>query len=421
MIDSKKILNFYIWILISYVIMEVVLTIRYSYETDVGVFYLKDFANYWIAAKVMFEGDIQTIFTQSEFILHHKAAFGEAYPWRAWSYPPSFLLFLAPLYLFEYHVAYLVFTIATLAMFYYGAVLCAKEARFKWLEDANPWKNKIFVLLLLAIIIVNIRYFQNGFLTSGILLFGLGFWYKKPILAGFFIGLLTIKPQLGILIPFLLLLDRNWLAIISATLTAFALIVISSVIFGIEAWVNYIEITIPYQSLVLTHFGEGTDYMPMMLSGFMLARSFGFDAFQSWIVHSIFVVPAVFLLIKIFMKVNNQTTRFTTLVIGTFLISPYNFNYDAGVLSVYCAFYALITKEKLSPQTDELKSNYLKFKFALFCFAATLPVTAHLLGIFLIPPTPFLLILCLFFILPESERVFKNLEARLHKRQIASA
>ena len=396
--------------------MEVVLNIRYSFETDIGIFYLKDFANYWIAAKVMFEGDIQSIFTQSEFILHHKAAFGESYPWRAWSYPPSFLLFLPPLYLFEYHIAYVVFTGVTLGMFYYATILCARNAKIVWLIDENPWKNHTFMLLLLAIVVVNIRYFQNGFLTSSLLLFGLAFWNKKPVLAGFFIGLLTIKPQLGILLPFLLLLDRNWVTFLSASVTAILLVILSSVIFGFESWINYFETTVPYQSLVLTHFGEGTEYLPMMLSGFMLARTLGLDASFALVVHLIFLIPTVFLLIKIFIKVTDQTIQFLTLIIGTFLISPYNFNYDAGILSVFCAIYALNIRENLSAQTDELRSKYLKFKYGLFCFAATIPVTAHFLGALLIPPAPFLLITCLFFILPESEKIFKSLELLFAKK-----
>ncbi len=61
------------------------------------------------------------------------------------------------------------------------------------------------------------------------------------MLAGLFFGLLTMKPQLGLLIPVALVLRAEWRCIASAAVTAAALFDVSSAVFGISAWSDYIH------------------------------------------------------------------------------------------------------------------------------------------------------------------------------------
>ncbi len=417
MLNNRKIFNYYLLMLATYVAMNLV-TQGVAYNSNpINPIYTRDFANYWIAAKIIFEGDILSIFNQSDYIVHLKKEFGSQYPWHNWSYPPSFLLFIAPLYLFPYLVALPVFLLSTFALFFLGAKAFSREHNSRYLQTLSPWKTPVFAWLVIAPILSNILYTQNGFLTSGLMLLGLALRYKKPFLAGICIGLLTIKPQLGILIPFLLLFERNWTAIFSACLTSMFLVIASITIFGFEAWQNYIEITVPYQSLIMTTYGGGTEYLAMMLSGFIGARNIGIEGAYSWALHSAFAIPALLLTFIVFYKSKDTQKRATTLVIATFIITPYAFNYDAGVLSVICALYGLRTNAQCGEaiqNNNENKAAFLRLRTKLFYIAAALPVLAHTLGLLFISPiSPFILLACLILMTPQAEGYFlKWLDAK---------
>lgn len=406
MLNSQKIFKYYLLMLITYVAMNLVTQVVAYNSNPINPVYTRDFANYWITAKVIFEGDILTIFDQPEFILHLKNEFGESYPWHNWSYPPSFLLFVAPLYFFPYLIALPVFLLSTFALFFISVVSFTRNHKELNFENISPWKNLTFLSLVMAPILANVLYAQNGFLTSGLMLMGLALRKKAPFVAGIFIGLLTIKPQLGILIPLLFLFERNWMAIFSATLTSFLLIVISIAVFGMEAWQNYIEITVPYQSLIMTTYGSGTEYLTMMLSGFIGARNIGIEGGYAWSMHFIFAIPALLATILIFCKIQDSFKRATALIIATFIISPYAFNYDAGVLSVVCALYSLSIKIR-NLEADGAKTRFLDFQTYLFYIAAILPVLSHILGLLSISPVaPFFLLACLLSLIPAVELYF---------------
>ncbi|NIP76899.1 MAG: DUF2029 domain-containing protein, partial [Xanthomonadales bacterium] len=59
----------------------------------------------------------------------------------------------------------------------------------------------------------------------------------KAVQAGFWIALLTLKPQLGLLIPFALIAARQWRAILWATVFSAAIAIVSTLPFGLDYWV----------------------------------------------------------------------------------------------------------------------------------------------------------------------------------------
>src|SRR3546814_4826722 len=103
----------------------------------------------------------------------------------------------------------------------------------------------VVALLLAPASYINISGGQNGFLTGALLIGGLRLLGPKPILAGICFGLLTVKPQLGILLPFALLASRQWTAIVVASVTAALLVGASALLFGWESWQAYAELVGP--------------------------------------------------------------------------------------------------------------------------------------------------------------------------------
>jgi len=87
---------------------------------------------------------------------------------------------------------------------------------------------------------MNIFAGQNGFLTSALMIAGLAQLGRRPILSGVCFGLLTIKPQLGLLLPLMLLLTGQWRAIAAAVVTTAALVVATGLLFGFDIWPQYV-------------------------------------------------------------------------------------------------------------------------------------------------------------------------------------
>lgn len=77
---------------------------------------------------------------------------------------------------------------------------------------------------------------QTGYFTAALLLFGLAVLPRRPVLAGIAFGLLTLKPQFGVLLPVFLLARRDWAAIAAATITALGLIAASCLTFLPALW-----------------------------------------------------------------------------------------------------------------------------------------------------------------------------------------
>jgi alpha-1,2-mannosyltransferase len=64
-------------------------------------------------------------------------------------------------------------------------------------------------------------------------------------------GLLTIKPQLGLLIPLMLMLTGRWRTIAAAIVTIMVLCVATMLAFGPEIWGAYVNDAMPVQSQFL--------------------------------------------------------------------------------------------------------------------------------------------------------------------------
>jgi hypothetical protein len=78
---------------------------------------------------------------------------------------------------------------------------------------------------------------QSGFLSAGLILGATRILMKHPLAAGALFGLLTYKPQLGVMVPVALLAARQWKCVASATLTTALMIAATSWRFGVGAWV----------------------------------------------------------------------------------------------------------------------------------------------------------------------------------------
>lgn len=307
-----------------------------SYRQDFLGYYLidRDFSNYWLGARFIMSGDHLDLFSQATYFPRMRETFGPYTPWRNWGYPPHYFFFiwwLAPL---SYKVGLAAFLGGTFALFIFAAAVFRRvyapdsDARLLWLA--------VFGYSVMQVITS-----QNGFLTSAFLLLGLAWMRHRPVLAGLSFACLTVKPQLGLLIPMLLVFDRNWAAFAWSAVFTLVLVAVSGCLFGFDSWSAYLNQTMPYQRWVMM---EGDGIFPFMMpTAFASMRAWGFPADVALLAQVPVTAAALAGVIWLLCHERDPLRRSFTVTCGTFLISPYGFNYDMGALSV-CA--ALLVAER---------------------------------------------------------------------------
>ncbi len=287
----------------------------------------KDFANYWTAGKLILNGQVMDLFgPQPDYFHHLQAAFGTGYPWHNWSYPPHYLLVVWPLGFFGYETAMMLFLGSTAAFFAWA--LC----RFVGRGNTMVW---VAVGPFLA---HNFWVAQNGYLCAGLGLGALALRERKPVVAGILLGFLTIKPQLGLLFPFLLLAERRWSMFASAGMTSVALVATSAAVFGIDTWKGYLNEVMPYQTFVMREL-EGT-FTAMLPSVYGMFRNWAVGADTALLFHLVVAVPVAVLTIWAFFKAREAQDRAVLLLVATFLITPYALSYDLGLFAAALALLA---------------------------------------------------------------------------------
>jgi arabinofuranan 3-O-arabinosyltransferase len=277
----------------------------------------KDFANYWAAGQLIRSGEALDLFgPQENYFRHLQGFFGPEYPWHNWSYPPHYLLALWPLGYISYEWGAVLFLGATLALYLWAMQSFSGPALLMSLVAALPFAAH------------NVRTAQNGFLSAALILGALALRRTRPVLAGFLLGCLTFKPQLGILFPFLLLFERNWAMIASAALTAAALIAASVLVFGIDAWSGYFHEVLPYQALVMREL-TGV-FVSLLTSPFGYGRVLGLSADNALLLHAAVALPVFTLALRAFWRMGHPEHRAAALIAATMLVSPYALSYDYG-------------------------------------------------------------------------------------------
>ncbi|HEV8330392.1 MAG TPA: glycosyltransferase family 87 protein [Steroidobacteraceae bacterium] len=291
----------------------------------------RDFVNYWMGARMALAGTEIDLFTHDIYFARLQELFGANIEIRSWSYPPHFLLMLWPLGYLDYLPALGVFLAVTLALFL--TAVWVFRAAF-----APQSHVAILCCALLAFVLMQLDATQNGFLTAAFLLFGLAWMKERPLLAGLAFACLTIKPQLGFLIPVLLLWNRNWLALLWSCVFTLALVSASIVCFGLDSWSAYLGQTLAYQRSVMSDW-SGT-FLLMMPTAFGSARAIGLSPGIATLVQWAASLMGAALVVRLLRCDRDPLHRAFVVACGTFLMTPYAFNYDMGALSVIAAIVA---------------------------------------------------------------------------------
>jgi len=283
-----------------------------------------DFVNVWAAGRLALDGNPAAAY---DWTLHKAAevgAVGHDFPnYYGWHYPPPFLFVAAALATLPYLVAALVWLIVTLAA--YAATL------------GGILGNRAGALLALGFpaAIWNVTAGQNGFLTATLIGGTLGLLERHPALAGLCLGLLSYKPQFGLLFPIVLIADRRWLTIVVAALTVGALVMASWLAFGSASWEAFVH-WMPITGRVVL--GEGAADWSRLQSLFGLMRAHGAGEMLAWTVQTVSALAVVAGIVALWRSPASYEIKAAGLAAGALLATPYIYIYDLVVLAVAVAF-----------------------------------------------------------------------------------
>lgn len=186
-----------------------------------------------------------------------------------WMYAPTFIAFVLPLGFLPYFGA-LVAWLGMSAIPYLMAIRAM-------MDNA---RSAIWIAMAAPPFFYNVMIGQTSFLAAGLIGLGLHQVVRRPYAAGILIGLASVKPHLGILIPFALLAGGHWRVALSASATVVSMILASIAAFGIEPWFAFIGMTLFY----MDGFAHGAFAWKIMTSVLSLMYLSGAELTSAWVV-----------------------------------------------------------------------------------------------------------------------------------------
>jgi hypothetical protein len=239
----------------------------------------RDFLNFWMYGRAASSVDPGQFYDLAVYREALQNLFGIELNGPNWSYPPSIMLLAAPFGQLSYLAALACWTLIGLAVFF-------AVAR----QHVPDWRILIPVALSPAALFCLVSG-QSAFLTAAMIIAIFALLDRRPIVAGVLIGLLTIKPQLGILFPFMLLGSGRWRAFVAAALTALALVAVTAAVFGPQVWIDFIAKGLPVQGFVLSDPDRiATPFFPTI---FMNLRGLDLPAVAAMSIQAVFSAFAI--------------------------------------------------------------------------------------------------------------------------------
>src|SRR5437763_22389 len=172
---------------------------------------------------------------------------------------------------------------------------------------------------------------QNGFLTASLIGGTIYLLPRRPVLAGICLGLLSYKPQYGLLFPLVLIAASQWTVFFTAAVVAAAMALASWLAFGSESWQAFFGWMPMFSQAFLT---EGRATWGKMQSIFALVRFVGGTEQLAWIFQWIMSGTVAVVLALMWRSRVRYSLKAAALATGTLLITPYLFMYDMMVLAV---------------------------------------------------------------------------------------
>lgn len=263
--------------------------------------WVSDFYYFWDAGANVLAGQPERAYTT------HMTPLGELWPLP---HPPPFLL-IAPLFaLMPVQVSLLLFLSVS------GILYVATARQPLRIALANPT------------VPYNVKWAQTGFLTSAILFGGLNFIKRRPLIAGAILGLMIIKPHLGVFIPVALASGRQWKAFAAAAASSALLILLAAIAFGPEIYLAWLKSIGHFGGVLPERFWEWSQ----LSSTYAFLRWWGLNSPAAFVGQALTAVAGGLLVAQSWRR--DWHSKAAILAAATMLVPPYLCSHDAVMMVV---------------------------------------------------------------------------------------
>ena len=222
----------------------------------------RDFDLFHSVARLTLEGRLSDVYDFDAF-REAQGDLGGPVHQMTWTYPPPFDLVLAPLGRMGLDVAYLVFTVCSFALYILTLRLVA---------------GRYFTLALLAAVpatLVTLRTGQNGCLMAALAALVCHMVVTaRPVGAGAMLGLMVIKPHVGLGLGIWSVLSLRWRMAFAALIVVAGVVLLSVGVLGLDVWRAFLGATGEASALLV----EGRYPHFRMASAYSTFRSLGSSA-----------------------------------------------------------------------------------------------------------------------------------------------
>lgn len=286
----------------------------------------EDFINVYAAGILVNQGIPGAVY---DIILHGQAEIaavaGQAIRYRAWHYPPIFLLIASFCALFPYALA---------LVLYLGMGIAAY---WKTMRSIAPRTKEAFWLIAaFPGAYINIFNGQNGFITAALFGCGMLFLESRPVLAGAAFGFLSYKPQLFIFIPLFLAIGGHRKALFSALAVFLLCAVLSWAHYGVQIWMDFFNGLAVTRRDILEEGWAGWDRIQSIMSA---VRMWGGSASWAYLLQGIAALAALSLAAWVWRTKASFDVRVAVLTAAIAVATPYIMDYDLTILIVPIVFW----------------------------------------------------------------------------------
>lgn len=279
---------------------------------------LVDFDAFYIVGQMVAEGRVADAYDVAIMSERQRALVGHE-GFMPWTYPPPFDLLVAPLALLPRGLAFALFTGGTLAFYLWVLARLAGTAGLG-----------VVLLVLTPPIFVTVTIGQNAFLTGGLMgLFCLAS-LRGRVWAGVPLGLLVIKPHLGVGLGVQALASARWPVVALAATVAALACGLATLALGPGIWAAFLT------GVDSAGDALATGFYPLfrMISVYALAHTLGLPPALASVLQGAVALAAMALIV---VAVRRSVPTHQTLALACFtsaLVSPYLYDYDMALAGV---------------------------------------------------------------------------------------
>lgn len=276
-----------------------------------------DFIAFWAAARETLSGDMAALYAPDGLVTAietHRP--GLDIDGLTWQYPPYASLIFAPIGLLPFEAAYALWS-------WLGITLFALV-----LGQIGVRGQALMALMATIPVLIALNTGQNALFTASLMLLAVFHAKSRPLLAGGAAALLTLKPQLGLLLPILFLAGGHWRAFAAAALGSLLIWGGSVLWLGAATWMAFFE----FLGVISGSVTDGAMPLYKMVNIYAAARLASVPDTLALLLAGLSYLAAAAALVWTCRKTDAPHWRYAVLASATLLTAPYSMYYELVLL-----------------------------------------------------------------------------------------